>query len=118
MQDNSGDIARVLHILEAIEQIFEYTLNMDFNNFESNSLVQDACFRKLEVIGEACNAISNDVKDRFASIKWAEIIGLRNVLIHQYFGVDKMIIWNVIRHELIPLKKDMGVILDELKSNN
>lgn len=74
----------------------------------------DACIRQLGIIGEACNRISEEVKSKYENIKWRQIIGLRNLVIHEYFGVDDRIIWDVIRDHLPELDIQMKNILHEL----
>jgi len=79
-------------------------LSATFEDYESNSMMKDACVRQLGIIGEACNRVSEEVKDANQEIEWRQIIGLRNIVIHQYFGVDDQLIWDVIQHNLPDLK--------------
>jgi uncharacterized protein with HEPN domain len=71
MPDKLGDKARVLHILDAIEEIFTYTTNVEFNEFKHHSMMKDACIRQLGIIGEACNRISDERKKAFSDIPWS-----------------------------------------------
>ena len=82
------------HILECIKNVEAYTKNEKLEFMES-TLVQDAVIRNLEVIGEASKRISNDLKVTYDELPWREMAGLRDVLIHDYFGVDLKIVWNV-----------------------
>ncbi|WP_258083704.1 HepT-like ribonuclease domain-containing protein [Thermococcus thermotolerans] len=75
-------------ILEAISRIEEYTEGMSLEEFKAERIVIDAVIRNLEIIGEACRAIPVRIQKRHPEIEWRKIIGLRNILIHQYFGVD------------------------------
>jgi uncharacterized protein with HEPN domain len=88
MPDKSGDLARLLHIIDSIEEIKEYTLEATFEDFEDQSMMKNACIRQLEIIGEACNGISEETRKKHSQIEWSQIIGLRNILTHQYFRVD------------------------------
>lgn len=111
MLDKLGDKARVLHIIDAVEEIKKYTEEVKFKEFEQHSMIQDACIRQLSIIGEACNRLSDELKDDNMDIEWRQIIGLRNIVIHQYFGVDIYIIWEVIQDYLPILQQRMREIL-------
>jgi len=97
----------IADILESIEKIESYTLNISFENFKNDSKTVDAVVRNLEIIGEASNRLPEDFKEKYSRIEWIKIIGLRHRIVHEYFGVDVDIIWNIIRKELIDLKKDI-----------
>lgn len=87
-------------ILESIEKIDSYIKNQNFEDFQEDSKTVDAVVRNLEIVGEAANQIPNEVKQKFPSIKWRQIVGLRNRVIHEYFGVDLKIIWQEIKKDL------------------
>ena len=97
-------------ILESIEKIESYTENISFENFLNDGKTVDAVVRNLEIIGEASNRLPEDFKEKYSQIEWSKIIGLRHRIVHEYFGVDVDIIWNIIRKELIKLKKDIKSI--------
>jgi len=114
MPDKLGDKVRLQHIIDSISKIETYVLAATFQDYESNSMMKDACVRQLGIIGEACNRISEEVKDANQEIEWRQIIGLRNIVIHQYFGVDDQLIWDVIQHNLPDLKQVAEKILSSL----
>jgi len=87
-------------ILQAINFIREYIKDMDYTAFEADRKTQDAVIRNLEVIGEAARIIPDEVREKTEEIEWYKIIALRNILIHEYFGVDLKIIWDVIQNKL------------------
>ena len=93
------------HILDAINQVERYTLNVDKDEFLSNFMIQDAVVRKLEIIGEASRRISPEIKEKFSDIPWRDINAMRNKLIHEYFSVDAETVWNVVQLDLADLKK-------------
>jgi uncharacterized protein with HEPN domain len=100
MKSNIGDKARIHHILDAILEIEKYTSQKSLSDFTEDTMLQSACIRQLEIIGEAASRISDDLKAELTDIKWREIIGLRNILIHEYFGVDIDIIWQIIEEDI------------------
>jgi uncharacterized protein with HEPN domain len=96
----------LIHILESIELILQYTSEgRDF--FFKDKKTQDAVIRNLEVIGEAAKRISDNIRDITPSVKWKRIAGLRDVLIHQYEGVDLDKLWAIVESELPSLKKTL-----------
>lgn len=93
------------HILESISLIESYLPNGE-KDFYSSKLIQDAVIRNLEIIGEATKMISEDLRQREGQIPWRQMVGMRDVLIHNYFGVDNEIVWAVVENQL-PKIKDM-----------
>lgn len=91
-------------IFTAVNKIEKYTKDMTKEDLTRNELVQDAVVRNLEVIGEAVKKIPDDVRDSHRDIPWKKIAGLRDILIHEYFGVNMNIVWDVIENKLQPLK--------------
>jgi len=88
MRNNIGDKARLNHILDAVSEIEKYTKLKSFDNFIDDTMLQSACIRQLEIIGESANHLSDDLKAASKDVEWGEIIGLRHILIHKYFCVD------------------------------
>lgn len=94
---------RVEDILEAIAKIERYVEGMDFKDFQADDRSIDAVIRNLEVIGEAARHMPNEICERHAAIPWGKMRGLRNVIIHEYFGVDLAILWQTVKEDLPPL---------------
>ena len=117
MKDKIGDIQRLQHILTAINEIENYVLNHSKDSFTKNSMMRFASIKQLEIIGEACNIISAETKLKFPNIQWKEIIGFRNILVHEYFGIDSQLIWQVIQDDIPLLKNGIQIILSELDSS-
>ncbi len=100
------------HISEAIEKVEKYIKYVgDFENFSQNDMAFDAVIRELEIIGEASNNISNEFQKENPNIPWKLIIGIRNKLIHEYFGVSKKIVWETCQDDLKELKKIVKSLL-------
>lgn len=93
-------LASMKDILESINRIDTYTTGVDYDSFLNNQMLIDAVIRNLEIIGEAARNIPDEVRNKYTDIPWRNMIGLRNILIHQYFGVDESIVWEVIRINL------------------
>ncbi len=89
-------------ILEAGNKILSFTAGMSFDNFMTDDKTIDAVVRNFEIIGEAANRISDDFKTAHEEIEWRRIIGLRNRIIHEYFGIDYEMVWKI-RNENIPV---------------
>jgi uncharacterized protein with HEPN domain len=104
MRGKLGDKERLGHILDAIVEIESYTLNVEFKDFLSNSMMRFASIKQIEIIGEAANYITPATKELFSDIEWKQIIGMRHILIHEYFGVDANLVWQVIKDDLPLLK--------------
>lgn len=115
MRGKFGDKVRLQHIYDAILEIESYLVNIEFSDFMENSMMRFACIKQMEIIGEASNHISDETKSKFTSIQWSQIIGMRNIFVHEYFGVDSTLVWEILKNDLPDLKKMMERILDTLK---
>ena len=96
---------RLLHILDAISEIENYIQDADKDTFVDNSMMFNATLHQLEIIGEAANGLSDEFLMEHPTIPWARIIGLRNLIVHEYFGVDDQTIWSIVTINLPPLKE-------------
>lgn len=92
-------------ILLAIRKIRTYTANLSLPEFRKHELVCDAVVRNLEIIGEAAKQIPPDIRGKASAVEWKKIAGLRDILIHEYFGVDVDILWDIIKNKLPDLEK-------------
>jgi len=116
MKNNLGDHSRLLHILDAISEIEKYVQNISFDDFVENTMVHSASIRQLEIMGESASRVTHGLRKIYKDIDWENIIGLRNVLIHEYFGVDLLVIWEIIENDLPPLKDKIQKILKQFES--
>lgn len=110
MKGKFGDPQRIAHILEAIEEIESYIHGINYSIFLEKSVIRFATIKQLEIIGEAANHISNDLQMITPDISWREIISLRNFLVHEYFGVDEIIIWQIITVDIPQLKEKLKAL--------
>lgn len=98
-------------ILEAIRKIEEYTEDLTFNQFCENSMAVDAVIRNFEVIGEATKNIPKKIMEKYPDVEWKEAVGFRNILIHDYFGIDLEAVWETIKNNIPPYKKHVAEVL-------
>ena len=94
----------IQHILDSISWIEKYTENVTIEKFLTEHLIQDGVIRQLEIIGEASNKTPEEYKTKHSDIPWKDIIGMRNKLIHGYFGVDIEAVWNTAQKDIPELK--------------
>jgi uncharacterized protein with HEPN domain len=100
-------------ILEAARQIRLYTSGTTMQEFASDRKTLDAVVRNLEIIGEAIKKIPESVRFKRPQVEWKRIAGLRDILIHEYFGVDSEIVWDILKNKLPPLEKEIAALLGE-----
>jgi uncharacterized protein with HEPN domain len=100
-------------VLDAIGEVEKYLDGVSFDDFLTNSEKRFATIKQVEIIGEACNRISEGFKSRHSSIEWKQINGFRNISIHEYFGVDYQIVWEIAKNDLPVLKGQFKTALKE-----
>lgn len=109
------DIDLLRDIKESIERIISYTNDMEYTEFSQDYKTQDAVVRNIEIMGEATKALSKNIRENNPNIPWKNIAGTRDKLIHDYFGVNIDIVWNIIRKEIPGLSARIKEIIDELE---
>lgn len=92
------------HILECIELIEGYLSDKTVEDFLGSIQLQDAVIRRIEIIGEATKKLPQDYKERHSDIPWKEMAGMRDIIVHEYFGVDLMLTWRVAKEDIKGLK--------------
>ncbi len=94
----------LIHLSESIAKIESYMDGLDFAAFMQNTLVQDAVLRNLQVLAESTQRLSEDFKKHHSEIEWYKISGLRNILVHDYLGIELETVWIVVTDKLPELK--------------
>lgn len=91
-------------ILSSINDIVSFTENMTFDSFKEDKKTMYAVTRCIEVLGEAAKKIPKSIRDKYPSVPWKEMVGMRNKMIHEYFGVDVKILWQTVKGDIPSLK--------------
>lgn len=107
----SRDEVYLRHILEALERISAYTRD-GRDKFMTDRMIQDATVRNLEIVGEATKRLSPEFRALYPEVPWASMSGMRDVLIHDYMGVDLEVVWEVVENRLVPLRTPISGLLD------
>lgn len=107
----------LLHIRDAIDRILRYT-GEGRDVFLGDSMIQDAVLRNLEILGEASKRVSEPLRKQAPEIPWREMAGMRDKLIHDYFGVDLSLVWDVVASELPNARDHLSRLMTELADEN
>lgn len=99
-------------IKTACEKILRYTRNMTFEQFTVDEKTFDAVVRNLEVIGEAIKNIPDEIRQKYPEVEWRKIAGLRDIVVHEYFGIDEEILWDIVERRVADLLERVRRILD------
>jgi uncharacterized protein with HEPN domain len=111
------DLARLLDIQEAIARIGQYTAK-GRDAFDRDELIQTWVLHHLQIIGEAAGKLTAEFRAQHPEVDWSRIIGTRNILVHHYFGIDKDVVWEVVRHDLPDLESQVASFIDGLQGGS
>lgn len=103
----------IADIKDSLGKIEEYTIDLTFDKFAKDSKTIDAVVRNLSVIGEAVKNLPQDFKSRYSDIPWTEIMGMRNKVVHEYFGIAAGILWETIKRDLPALREQIEGIKNQ-----
>jgi uncharacterized protein with HEPN domain len=104
----------LLHMMEEIRFVIENTNHLSWDEFSTQPVLKRAVVRSLEIVGEAAKKIPIEIKIEHPEIEWKKFAGMRDRLIHDYFGVDYRIVWDVAVNKLPTLKEDLTKIIEDL----
>ena len=113
MREQVKEKGRLGHILECIDNIYEFAENKSFEQVEQDKMCYFAIVYQLVIIGEAANMLSKGFRDSHPLTPWREIIGMRNFIVHGYNVVDKNEVWSVIQNDLQQLRQQIDEYIDE-----
>ena len=108
----------LLHIADSCEKILRYTRDMKHSDFIADQMVQDAVLRNFEIIGEAAKHVPDDFRVRHSDINWRGMAGLRDILIHEYFGIDLVNVWNISKNALPETLKALRALPEYAAARN
>lgn len=107
MRERSRDKIRLEHILQAIERINRYTKGKTFDDFIADDMMYYAVVKNIEILGEASNMLTEEFRKAHPNTPWKQVNGMRNYIVHEYFQVDNTVVWDVIKHDLSVLEKQI-----------
>ncbi len=103
------------HILEEADYLIDESANIDYSEFSKNATLKRSFVRALEVVGEAAKNIPDEYRGKYKKIRWKDMAGLRDVLIHHYFGINYNMVWDVVKNQIPDLKDNIREILMEIE---
>lgn len=109
-----SDHIYLIHILDSISKIELYLKGVDKAVYDKDTLIQDGVIRQLEIIGEAVKNISRELRNSFDQLPWQDMAGMRDKLIHHYFGVDTELVWETAKNDIPVIKSQVWKIIDSL----
>lgn len=102
------------HIMDEIKYLLQNSQNLEYEDFIKDETLKRSFVRSLEVIGEATKNLPDDFRNKYSQVQWKEMAGLRDILIHRYFGVNYKSVWDVIKNKIPKLKERIENILGEV----
>ena len=100
-------------IRQAIDRIEQYIKNLSFDAFSDDQKSVDAVVRNLEIIGEAASRLPDEFKEKYSEIEWYKVVGLRHRIVHEYFGIDLEIVWQILHRDLPELKRKLVQVISD-----
>jgi uncharacterized protein with HEPN domain len=111
MREKPRDNERLNHMIEAIDNIFEFVEGKSFDVYKNDKILRFAVIKNLEIVGEAAYLLTKDFKAHHDSVEWNDMIGMRHILVHGYYQIKDEIIWATIETELHPLRAKISLLL-------
>ena len=113
MREQSRDRSRLEHMIQAMERIRRYTKGKTFDEFIADDMMYYAVVKNIEILGEAANMLTEEFRNKHPMTPWKLVSGMRNYIVHEYFQVDKNVVWDVITHDLPTLEQQISMYLKE-----
>ena len=113
MREQSRDISRLEHMIQAMERIRRYTKGKTFDEFIADDMMYYAVVKNIEILGEAANMLTEEFRNKHPMTPWKLVSGMRNYIVHEYFQVDNNVVWDVIMHDLPTLEQQISMYLKE-----
>lgn len=115
MRELIRDRGRLEHIMSAIEHIERFIEGKNFDDFRSDSMLFYAVVKNIEIIGEAANNLTKDIRARHPEIEWTDVIGMRHVLVHDYYNISPTLAWKTANNNIPTLKQQISNIIQNDK---
>ena len=112
MREPLRDRERLQHMIEAIDRIMRYTDNKSYEDLVNDDMMYYAVVKNIEIIGEAANMLTNDFQDIHPETPWKMVKGMRNYIVHEYFQIDDVVVWDVVTNNLNPLRDQLEDYLE------
>ena len=112
------DVVFLKHIIEEIDFVLTATSGKTLADVQEDGMLQRACSRSIEIIGEAAKNVSSTLRKTNPRIPWKQLAAMRDKLIHQYFGINWVIVWDVIENHLPTLREDIGALVSTIEATN
>jgi uncharacterized protein with HEPN domain len=112
------DAVFLRHILDPVEKVSRYLVDVDEETFLGDTLIQDGVIRQIQIMGEAVRRVSPSLRNRYPSVPWHNIARMRSKLVHDYFGVDLLIIYDTAINDLPPLRTHVQAVLQDLETKS
>ncbi len=112
MREQLRDKERLLHMIEAIDRIMRYTASKSYQDLVDDDMMYYAVVKNIEIIGEAANMLTAHFHDTHPETPWKMVKGMRNYIVHEYFQIDDMVVWDVVTKNLKPLRDQLERYLE------
>ena len=113
MREPLKDRERLEHILSAINRVLRYTKDKTYNELIANNMMYYAVVKNIEIMGEAANMLTSDFISSHPETPWKQVKGMRNYIVHEYFQIDDVVVWDVVSNNLPELKNQIQKYIDE-----
>lgn len=115
MREPLRDEERLKHMLAAIDRVIRYTKDKTYPDLVSDDMMYYAVVKNIEIIGEAANLLSKEFVESHTSTPWKQVRGMRNYIVHEYFQIDDIVVWDVVSNDLPLLRSQLLEYLTEIK---